>query len=112
MAPHAKRRKLTSAVEEITFDPVARHEFLTGFHKRKMQRIRQAQEYAQKKAREERRLERKKVSTFVLLCTIAPGAFAKINCLIFVVPAGPRRTSRGVPADPRGDSKTYREGRE
>lgn len=64
MAPHVKRRKLTSAVEEITFDPVARHEFLTGFHKRKMQRVRQAQEYAQKKAREERRLERKKVSSF------------------------------------------------
>ncbi|KAL1968511.1 hypothetical protein VTN77DRAFT_1721 [Rasamsonia byssochlamydoides] len=61
MAPHAKRRKLTSAVEEITFDPVARHEFLTGFHKRKLQRTRAAQEYAQKKAREERRLERKKL---------------------------------------------------
>lgn len=64
MGPQAKRRKLTSAIEEITFDPVARHEFLTGFHKRKMARMRHAQEVAEKKAREERRQERKKVCLF------------------------------------------------
>lgn len=63
MVSKAKRRKLSSKVEEITFDPVARHEFLTGFRKRKQQRIRQAREYAEKKAREERRLERKRVCT-------------------------------------------------
>ncbi|KAL2002300.1 hypothetical protein VTN02DRAFT_207 [Thermoascus thermophilus] len=61
MGPQAKRRKLTSTVEEINFDPVARHEFLTGFHKRKMARMRHAQEIAEKKAREERRQERKKI---------------------------------------------------
>lgn len=61
MGPQAKRRKVASAIEEINFDPSARHEFLTGFHKRKQQRIKQAQEYAEKKAREEKREERKKV---------------------------------------------------
>jgi ribosomal RNA-processing protein 17 len=61
MAPHAKRRKVESAVAEISFDPAARHEYLTGFHKRKLQRTKQAQEYAEMKAREERRQARKKV---------------------------------------------------
>jgi ribosomal RNA-processing protein 17 len=61
-----KRRKLTSATEEITFDPAARQEFLTGFHKRKLQRTKQAQEYAEKKAREERREQRRKVSAMDL----------------------------------------------
>lgn len=63
MAPQTKRRKVESAVEEINFDPTARHDYLTGFHKRKVQRIKQAQEYAQKKAREERIEQRKKVFT-------------------------------------------------
>ncbi|KAH8698301.1 nucleolar protein 12-domain-containing protein [Talaromyces proteolyticus] len=61
MAPQAKRRKIASAVEEINFDPAARQEFLTGFHKRKLQRIKVAQEYAEQKAREEKREERKKI---------------------------------------------------
>ncbi|CRG89811.1 hypothetical protein PISL3812_06850 [Talaromyces islandicus] len=61
MGPQAKRRKVASAVEEISFDPTARHDFLTGFHKRKQQRIKLAQEYAEKKAREDKREERKKI---------------------------------------------------
>jgi ribosomal RNA-processing protein 17 len=61
MGPQVKRRKVASAVEEISFDPTARHDFLTGFHKRKQQRIKLAQEYAEKKAREEKREERRKV---------------------------------------------------
>ncbi|OKL61331.1 hypothetical protein UA08_03880 [Talaromyces atroroseus] len=61
MAPQAKRRKIASAVEEINFDPTARHEYLTGFHKRKLQRIKLAQEFAEKKAREEKRQERRKI---------------------------------------------------
>ncbi|EED21689.1 protein required for cell viability Rrp17, putative [Talaromyces stipitatus ATCC 10500] len=61
MAPQAKRRKIDSETEEINFDPAARHEFLTGFHKRKVQRIKLAQEHAEKRAREERREERRKI---------------------------------------------------
>lgn len=61
MAPQAKRRKLENAVEEISFDPDAREEFLTGFHKRKVQRIKLAQEHAEQRAREEKREGRKKV---------------------------------------------------
>lgn len=61
MGPQAKRRKVASAIEEINFDPTARHDFLTGFHKRKQQRIKLAQEHAEKKAREDKREERKKV---------------------------------------------------
>jgi ribosomal RNA-processing protein 17 len=63
MGPQAKKRKLTPKVEEINFNDVDRQEFLTGFRKRKQQRIRHAQELAAKRAREEKRLERKKVCT-------------------------------------------------
>ena len=61
MAPNVKRRKLdTSAVEEVIFDPAARQDYLTGFHKRKLQRAKHAQEAAEKRARQERIEERKK----------------------------------------------------
>lgn len=66
MGPQSKRRKLASQVEEVNFDPVARHEFLTGFRKRKQQRARHAQEVAEKRAKEEARLERKRVRTTIL----------------------------------------------
>lgn len=66
MAPQLKRRKLENAVEEISFDPDARHEYLTGFHKRKVQRIKLAQEHAEKRAREEKREERRKVQNLQL----------------------------------------------
>ncbi|KAN0076640.1 Nucleolar protein 12 (25kDa) domain containing protein [Elaphomyces granulatus] len=61
MLSQAKRRKIATAIEEITFDPANRHEYLTGFHKRKLQRTKQAQEIAEKKAREEKRQERKRI---------------------------------------------------
>lgn len=60
MAPVAKRRK-TDQVEEITFDPEARQEYLTGFHKRKQQRIENARDAAAKREKEERVRERKQV---------------------------------------------------
>lgn len=60
MGPQAKRRK-TSKVEEINFDHSARHEFLTGFRKRKQQRIKHAQEVAEQKAREAKREDRKRM---------------------------------------------------
>jgi hypothetical protein len=59
--PPSKKRKITSAVEEINFDFDARADFLTGFHKRKVQRAKQAQEEAVKKAKEERVVMRKQV---------------------------------------------------
>lgn len=59
--PPAKRRKHAS-IEEITFDSSAREDYLTGFHKRKLQRIKHAQEEAAKKEREERVQARKIVS--------------------------------------------------
>ncbi|KDN62473.1 putative nucleolar protein 12 [Colletotrichum sublineola] len=50
----SKKRKATSAVEEVNFDFDARQDYLTGFHKRKLQRVKWAQEQAAKKAREEK----------------------------------------------------------
>ncbi|KAI9742672.1 MAG: hypothetical protein M1818_003813 [Claussenomyces sp. TS43310] len=52
--PPPKKRRTTSATEEISFDFDARADYLTGFHKRKIHRAKQAQEEAAKKAREER----------------------------------------------------------
>lgn len=60
--PSKKRKKSTPAIEEITFDFNARENYLTGFHKRKLQRIKHAQEEAAKKDREERIVARKTVS--------------------------------------------------
>ena len=57
--PPKKKRKATSAVEEITFDFNAREDYLTGFHKRKLQRIKLAKAEAAKKEREERITARK-----------------------------------------------------
>ncbi|KAG4439740.1 hypothetical protein IFR05_004762 [Cadophora sp. M221] len=49
-----KRRKIEHKIEEISFDNDARADYLTGFHKRKVQRAKRAQEEAVKKGREER----------------------------------------------------------
>ncbi|VUC37826.1 unnamed protein product [Clonostachys rosea] len=60
--PHpSKKRKFTSAVEEVTFDNAARHEYLTGFHKRKQERIKRAQEEAARRERLEKIETRKQV---------------------------------------------------
>ena len=65
MPPPMKRRRIgaipVSAVEEVTFDPSARQEYLTGFHKRKLARAKYARELAEKKEREERIRERKRL---------------------------------------------------
>ncbi|KAK5173488.1 uncharacterized protein LTR77_002169 [Saxophila tyrrhenica] len=60
MAPPAKRRK-TAKVESLTFDPAARQEYLTGFHKRKLQRKENARELAVKREKEERVRERRQL---------------------------------------------------
>jgi ribosomal RNA-processing protein 17 len=61
LPPLKKRRKNTSAIEEINFDFDAREEFLTGFHKRKVERAKRAQAEAAKTAKEERIVARKEV---------------------------------------------------
>ncbi|KAI1075229.1 nucleolar protein 12-domain-containing protein [Whalleya microplaca] len=61
LAPPPKKRKTQHAVEEIKFDNTARIEYLTGFHKRKLQRAKNAQEQAAKMARQEKIDFRKQV---------------------------------------------------
>ncbi|KAG6003873.1 hypothetical protein E4U21_001621 [Claviceps maximensis] len=61
LPPPSKKRKTTSTIEEISFDDGAREEYLTGFHKRKLQRIKHAQEEAAKRAREEKLESRKQI---------------------------------------------------
>lgn len=60
MAPPNKKRK-TGQPEEIIFDPAARQDYLTGFHKRKEARKKHAQEVAAKLEKEERVSARKQV---------------------------------------------------
>lgn len=60
MAPAAKRRK-TEQLDELKFDPSARQDYLTGFHKRKLQRIKHAQEENAKKDKEEKVVARRQV---------------------------------------------------
>lgn len=74
MAPITKKRRYAS-VEEITFDESAREQYLTGFHKRKQQRIKHAQEIAAKRERDERIVERRQVrpsrsSMELILCSL------------------------------------------
>ncbi|XXH00278.1 hypothetical protein Hte_006620 [Hypoxylon texense] len=59
--PPPKKRKFQHSIEEIKFDNDSRADYLTGFHKRKLQRVRNAQEQAAKRAREEKIELRKRV---------------------------------------------------
>jgi ribosomal RNA-processing protein 17 len=66
MPPPIKRRKTEpTVVEEINFDPSARQEYLTGFHKRKLERAKHARELAEKQARVEKLEARKQVGEVV-----------------------------------------------
>lgn len=56
-----KKRKTEHKVAEISFDDTAREDYLTGFHKRKVERAKRARAEAEKKAREERVVVRKQV---------------------------------------------------
>lgn len=79
MAPAFKKRKTTGTsgpirgsgggrgrgvqqIDELKFDTAARQDYLTGFHKRKVQRIKAAREEAIKKEKEERVVHRREVS--------------------------------------------------
>lgn len=59
--PPRKKIKTGHKIEEINFDINSREEYLTGFHKRKLARVKAAQVEAEKKAREERIIMRKKL---------------------------------------------------
>ncbi|KAI1214934.1 nucleolar protein 12-domain-containing protein [Annulohypoxylon truncatum] len=61
LPPPPKKRKIQHSVEEIKFDTDARSDYLTGFHKRKLQRIKNAQEQAAQRARQEKIELRKQV---------------------------------------------------
>lgn len=65
--PPSKKRKAQHTIEEIAFDNSAREEYLTGFHKRKVQRQKHAREEAAKMAREEK-IEFRKQVRFFLSC--------------------------------------------
>jgi ribosomal RNA-processing protein 17 len=59
--PPPKKRKAEPTIEEVNFNFDAREEYLTGFHKRKVQRQKWAQEQAAKREKEEKLLTRKQV---------------------------------------------------
>ena len=69
--PPRKKRKSASAIEEITFDFNDREEYLTGFHKRKLQRIKHAKQEAAKKEREDKIAARKIVCANLLFSPFA-----------------------------------------
>ncbi|KAJ2699695.1 hypothetical protein H4R19_005519 [Coemansia spiralis] len=54
-----KRKARQEQVEEVAFDSKDRHSFLTGFHKRKVQRREVAQAQALEQAREDRLVQRR-----------------------------------------------------
>jgi ribosomal RNA-processing protein 17 len=64
-----RKRKIhktnAKAVEAISFDPEARQEYLSGFHKRKVQRAEHGRELAQKKLKEATVQARKEVRTYM-----------------------------------------------
>jgi len=66
MPPPMKRRK-TSQVEEVSFDFDARADYLTGFQKRKQQRIKKAKAENVEKDRLQRIEDRKQVSIVMSL---------------------------------------------
>lgn len=61
--PSKKRKTAVAAPESITFDPAAREEYLTGFHKRKVARTKLAQEENAKREKEEKVQFRREVSS-------------------------------------------------
>lgn len=62
------KKKKDDRLAEITFDRDARKEYLTGFHKRKLERIKKAQEAAVQREKEERLRDRKEVCTTLSKC--------------------------------------------
>ena len=71
MPPADRKRKIhktnAKAVDSISFDFDSRQEYLTGFHKRKVQRAEHGRELAQRKEKEAVVQARKEVRNTVLL---------------------------------------------
>ncbi len=82
LVPPPKRRKVTHAVEEIKFDAEARDEYLTGFHKRKVQRTKRAQEEAAKRARQEKIDIRKQVRPPTIKFLSSSFLFFSPSCIL------------------------------
>lgn len=65
MPPIDRKRKIhktnAKAVEAISFDPEARQEYLSGFHKRKLQRAEHGRNVAEKRMKEATVQARKEV---------------------------------------------------
>lgn len=61
LPPPSRKRKAQHTIEEIKFDNDSRADYLTGFHKRKLQRAKNAQEQAARQARQEKIELRKQV---------------------------------------------------
>ena len=68
-----RRRTNLKPIEEIVFDTAAREDYLTGFHKRKLERARHAQEVAVKKERAQKIKARRLVGKAGLRNTRGPG---------------------------------------
>lgn len=66
--PNKKRKIKTVHEEKIDFNPAAREEWLTGFHKRKLERRKHAENENAKKEKEEKLRFRREV------CTKGPGS--------------------------------------
>ncbi|KAH3675702.1 hypothetical protein WICPIJ_009289, partial [Wickerhamomyces pijperi] len=58
---YTENRAKKHLVEEVKFDPESRQEYLTGFHKRKLERQKKAQEYHKEQDRLAKIEERKQV---------------------------------------------------
>lgn len=90
LAPPPKKRKRQHAIDEIKFDDDARAEYLTGFHKRKLQRARNAQEQAAERARQEKIEARRQVCNRIaigigisrLLRRAAASCFMLSSCVL------------------------------
>lgn len=65
--PNKKRKIKTVHEEKIDFDPAAREEYLTGFHKRKLERRKHAEQENAKKDKEEKLRFRKEVRFLLLI---------------------------------------------
>ncbi|KAH6686677.1 nucleolar protein 12-domain-containing protein [Plectosphaerella plurivora] len=61
VAPPPKRKKTEPTIEEVNFNFDAREEYLTGFHKRKVQRQKWAQDQAAKREKDEKLQARKQI---------------------------------------------------
>jgi len=59
--PSKIKKIAVKPVAELTFDTSARQDYLTGYRKRKLQRISEARDIAKRKEREERITHRKEV---------------------------------------------------